>query len=307
MLRSLAPLRSQREAPTAGLFPSWRGSEGGRPGEQLDFHRHRQLWGRTIGNTAGVRELAHTCQAIYKGVQGAEWGNLYYKCVKMNKEVNVRNPSGSGRLCGQLFLQSHLFPIGKVMIPIFANTIELHQIISVSSSEYVRGRLKQMQTFVRVASQHSCSLLGCLRSTVARTTFSSKFLRAQIGSWGVCGIFLTACGRDILCFVALLCGRWLVISHRSANHRRPVRVCRRLLSAVCDLCVLACPLSTCARVPCVHHDASCHFGPGIFISMMCLSVCAPTCHYARSQLPRRRLKPCARSPKSCSAPTGISN
>ena len=37
------------------------------------------------------------CQAMYKGVQGAEWENLYHKVVAMNKEVNVRHPSGSSR------------------------------------------------------------------------------------------------------------------------------------------------------------------------------------------------------------------
>ena len=38
------------------------------------------------------------CQGIYKGVEGAEWKNLYYKFVEMNKDANVRRPSGSSRV-----------------------------------------------------------------------------------------------------------------------------------------------------------------------------------------------------------------
>ena len=34
------------------------------------------------------------CQAIYKGVEGAERENLYHKFLEMNKAVNVRHPSG---------------------------------------------------------------------------------------------------------------------------------------------------------------------------------------------------------------------
>ena len=43
------------------------------------------------------------CQAIYKGVEGAEWENFYCKFVEMNKEDNVRHPSGSSkpRRCGR--------------------------------------------------------------------------------------------------------------------------------------------------------------------------------------------------------------
>ena len=37
------------------------------------------------------------CQAIYKGVAGTAWENLYYKFGEMNKEVNVCRPSGSSR------------------------------------------------------------------------------------------------------------------------------------------------------------------------------------------------------------------
>ena len=34
---------------------------------------------------------------VYFGVQGAEWENLHYKFVEMNKEVNVRCLGGSSR------------------------------------------------------------------------------------------------------------------------------------------------------------------------------------------------------------------
>ena len=37
------------------------------------------------------------CQAIHKGVEGAEWESLYDKFVEMNKRVNARHLSGSGR------------------------------------------------------------------------------------------------------------------------------------------------------------------------------------------------------------------
>ena len=45
-----------------------------------------------------VKEDWHaSCQAIYKGVEGAAQENLYCKFVEMNKEVNVRNPRGGSR------------------------------------------------------------------------------------------------------------------------------------------------------------------------------------------------------------------
>ena len=54
--------------------------------------------GRWMGESPLVAEDWHAiCQAIYTGVEGAEWENLYYKFVEMNKEVNVRHPSGSSR------------------------------------------------------------------------------------------------------------------------------------------------------------------------------------------------------------------
>ena len=37
------------------------------------------------------------CQAIHKGVEGADWENLSYKFVEMEKEVNVCHPSGRSR------------------------------------------------------------------------------------------------------------------------------------------------------------------------------------------------------------------
>ena len=37
------------------------------------------------------------CQAIYNGVEGAEWEILFCRFVEMNKEVNVHHPSGSSR------------------------------------------------------------------------------------------------------------------------------------------------------------------------------------------------------------------
>ena len=37
------------------------------------------------------------CQAIHQGVGGAQWENLYCRFVEMNKEVNVRHPSGSNK------------------------------------------------------------------------------------------------------------------------------------------------------------------------------------------------------------------
>ena len=39
----------------------------------------------------------HPCQAIYKGVEGAEWENLHDKFVGLNMEVSGRNPIGSSR------------------------------------------------------------------------------------------------------------------------------------------------------------------------------------------------------------------
>ena len=38
------------------------------------------------------------CQAIYKGVEGAEWENLCHKFVEMNKAVNIRHQSGNRRV-----------------------------------------------------------------------------------------------------------------------------------------------------------------------------------------------------------------
>ena len=38
-----------------------------------------------------------TCQAIHESVEGAEREKLYQKCVERNKEVDVRNSSGSSR------------------------------------------------------------------------------------------------------------------------------------------------------------------------------------------------------------------
>ena len=35
------------------------------------------------------------CQAISKGVEGAEWEKLYCKFVEMNQAVNLRQPSTS--------------------------------------------------------------------------------------------------------------------------------------------------------------------------------------------------------------------
>ena len=37
------------------------------------------------------------CQATYKGVEGAEWENLYFKFLEINKAVNGRHPSGNSR------------------------------------------------------------------------------------------------------------------------------------------------------------------------------------------------------------------
>ena len=51
-----------------------------------------------MGATALVDEDWHAgCQAVDKGVKGAERETLYYKCVEMRMEVDVRNPSGSSR------------------------------------------------------------------------------------------------------------------------------------------------------------------------------------------------------------------
>ena len=43
-----------------------------------------------------VNEEWHAiCQAINRGVEGAERENLWYKFIEMNQEVNVRHPGGS--------------------------------------------------------------------------------------------------------------------------------------------------------------------------------------------------------------------
>ena len=58
------------------------------------FHQHRQSGGRQ----PLVNEEWHAMRrAIHRGVEGAGWDNLYFKFVEMNKEVNVRHPSGSGK------------------------------------------------------------------------------------------------------------------------------------------------------------------------------------------------------------------
>ena len=51
------------------------------------------LWGLVVGAAA----WRATCPAIKKGVEGADWENLHYRFVEVNKEVNVRHPSGSSR------------------------------------------------------------------------------------------------------------------------------------------------------------------------------------------------------------------
>ena len=40
---------------------------------------------------------AALCEAIHKGIVGADWENLYHKFAEMNKEVNVYRPCGSSR------------------------------------------------------------------------------------------------------------------------------------------------------------------------------------------------------------------
>ena len=37
------------------------------------------------------------CQANYKGVEGADWEQLCFKFVEMNKEMNIRSPGGSSK------------------------------------------------------------------------------------------------------------------------------------------------------------------------------------------------------------------
>ena len=44
------------------------------------------------------RDWNAVCQAIDNCGDGAEWENMYYKFVQMNKEVNDRHTSGSSRV-----------------------------------------------------------------------------------------------------------------------------------------------------------------------------------------------------------------
>ena len=50
---------------------------------------------RSFTNTAKIG--TQFVQLSTKGVEGAEWENLYYKLAVMNKEVNCRNLSGCSK------------------------------------------------------------------------------------------------------------------------------------------------------------------------------------------------------------------
>ena len=68
-------------------------------GTVAHLHRHSQCGACGWGQQVADEDWHAICQAICRGIEGAEWENLHYKFVEMNNEAFAAQVEAAGQTC----------------------------------------------------------------------------------------------------------------------------------------------------------------------------------------------------------------